>query len=134
MFWVTKNFPVRTFLLSLRFGDKWAFSSPAETSGLSCSPGSSPPQTQGDTWCAAVGRYTILLLQNMKYVNIYPCFTVQGWGQKTEMSLVVYFVYFEQRSLCGAKLGTMLQTPSISNFDHHLRFAFLANFWQVLKL
>ena len=24
MFWVTKNFPVRTFLLSLRFGDKWA--------------------------------------------------------------------------------------------------------------
>ena len=60
--------------------------------------------------------------------------TGQGWGQKTEMSLVVYFVYFEQRSLCAAKLGTMLQTPSISNFDHHLRFAFLANFWQVLKL
>ena len=58
MFWVTKNFPVRTFLLSLRFGDKWAFSSPAETSGLSCSPGSSPPQTQGDIWSTAVGRYT----------------------------------------------------------------------------
>ena len=73
-----------------------------------------------------------------KIWNIYPCYTVlhtgQCWGQKTEMSLVVYFVYFEQRSMCGAKLGTMLQTPSISNFDHHLRFAFLANFWQVLKL
>ena len=43
--------------------------------GLSCSPGSRRPQTQGDIWSTAVGRYTILLVQNMKYVNIYPCFT-----------------------------------------------------------